>query len=167
MGCPLNPVRPALTPRFRMTLMLCAPTSIKSSVTRDVVVVEIDRNRLLPCIGVSLFALRLRRSSGEAAEGNSVLAPAPSKGGSSPTREGQKHNDHRPEVIKIHYPWHPLHRQSLRVRRRRRFRGESTLLRVADGTIGVGCQCHEECRLCHWGSSDLGCSTRGTSHLAR
>src|SRR2546429_2333905 len=56
---------------------------------------------------------------------------------SSPYRPSQKHNAHGPEVIKIHYPFHPLHGQSLRVERRAKLpRGEYIFCELPDGTIG-------------------------------
>jgi hypothetical protein len=49
----------------------------------------------------------------------------------------QKHNAHGPEVIKIHYPFHPLHGQSLRVERRAKLpKGEYIFCELPDGTIG-------------------------------
>lgn len=52
-------------------------------------------------------------------------------------RPSQKHNAHGPEVIKIHYPFHPLHGQSLRVERRAKLpKGEYIFCELPDGTIG-------------------------------
>jgi hypothetical protein len=49
----------------------------------------------------------------------------------------QKHNAHGPELIKIHYPFHPLHGQSLRVERRAKLpKGEYIFCELPDGTIG-------------------------------
>jgi hypothetical protein len=49
----------------------------------------------------------------------------------------QKHNAHGPEVIKIHYPFHPLHGQCLRVERRAKLpKGEYIFCELPDGTIG-------------------------------
>src|SRR6202043_94826 len=43
---------------------------------------------------------------------------------------------HSPEVIKIHYPFHPLHGQSLRVERRAKLpKGEYIFCELPDGTI--------------------------------
>ena len=48
-----------------------------------------------------------------------------------------KHNAHGPEVIKVHYPFHPLHGQSLRVQRRAKLpNGEYIFCELPDGTIG-------------------------------
>ena len=48
-----------------------------------------------------------------------------------------KHNAHGPEVVKIHYPFHPLHGQSLRVERRAKLpKGEYIFCELPDGTIG-------------------------------
>ena len=38
----------------------------------------------------------------------------------------QKHSAHGPEIVKIHYPFHPLHGQSLRVQRRAKLPKVST-----------------------------------------
>src|ERR1700720_5051686 len=63
--------------------------------------------------------------------------PTPSPGGFSPNRSSQKHNAHGSEVIKIHYPFHPLHGQSLRVERRAKLpKGEYIFCELPDGTIG-------------------------------
>jgi hypothetical protein len=52
-------------------------------------------------------------------------------------RTRQKHNAHGPEVIKVHYPFHPLHGQSLRVQRRAKLpNGEYIFCELPDGTIG-------------------------------
>ena len=60
-----------------------------------------------------------------------------SKDGSSPSRTSQKHNAHGPEVIRIYYPFHPLHGQSLRVERRAKLpKGEYIFCELPDGTIG-------------------------------
>lgn len=60
----------------------------------------------------------------------------PSEDGSSPIRASQKHNAHGPETVKIHYPFHPLHGQIVRVRRRAKFpRGEYIYCELPDGTI--------------------------------
>jgi hypothetical protein len=49
----------------------------------------------------------------------------------------QKHNAHGPEIIKIHYEFHPLYGQSLRVQRRVKFpHGEYIFCELPDGTIG-------------------------------
>lgn len=57
--------------------------------------------------------------------------------GFSPFHTRQKHNAHGPEVIKIHYPFHPLHGQSLRVERRAKLpKGEYIFCEFPDGTIG-------------------------------
>jgi hypothetical protein len=49
----------------------------------------------------------------------------------------QKHNAHGPEVIKVHYPFHPLHGQSLRVQRRAKLpNGEYIFCELPDGSIG-------------------------------
>lgn len=53
------------------------------------------------------------------------------------SRSSQKHNAHGPETIKIHYPFHPLHGQSLRVERRAKLpNGEYIFCELPDGTIG-------------------------------
>src|ERR1700722_4490154 len=63
--------------------------------------------------------------------------PARPPGESFPLRPSQKHNAHSPEVIKIHYPFHPLHGQSLRVERRAKLpKGEYIFCELPDGTIG-------------------------------
>src|ERR1700722_18713947 len=63
--------------------------------------------------------------------------PARPPGESFPLRPSQKHNAHSPEVIKIHYPFHPLHGQSLRVERRSKLpKGEYIFCQLPDGTIG-------------------------------
>ena len=52
-------------------------------------------------------------------------------------RSSQKHNAHGPEIIKVHYRFHPLYGQSLRVQRRVKFpHGEYIFCELADGTIG-------------------------------
>jgi len=52
-------------------------------------------------------------------------------------RASQKHNAHGPEIIKIHYQFHPLYGQSLRVQRRAKFpHGEYIFCELPDGTIG-------------------------------
>jgi hypothetical protein len=49
----------------------------------------------------------------------------------------QKHNAHGPEVIKVQYPFHPLHGQSLLVQRRAKLpNGEYIFCELPDGTIG-------------------------------
>ena len=49
----------------------------------------------------------------------------------------QKHNAHGPEIIKVHYQFHPLFGQSLRVQRRVKFpRGDYIFCELPDGTIG-------------------------------
>ena len=49
----------------------------------------------------------------------------------------QKHNAHGPEVVRIYYPFHPLHGQSLRVERRAKLpKGEYLFCELPDGTIG-------------------------------
>jgi hypothetical protein len=63
--------------------------------------------------------------------------PAPGRCASCRCRPSQKHNAHGPEVIKIHYPFHPLHGQSLRVERRAKLpKGEYIFCELPDGTIG-------------------------------
>jgi hypothetical protein len=65
------------------------------------------------------------------------LRTARSASAFSPSRPSQKHNAHGPEVIKIHYPFHPLHGQSLRVERRAKLpKGEYIFCELPDGTIG-------------------------------
>ena len=55
----------------------------------------------------------------------------------SRSRTSQKHNAHGPEFIKIHYPFHPLYGQSLRVERRAKLpKGEYIFCELPDGTIG-------------------------------
>ena len=57
--------------------------------------------------------------------------------GSCQFRASQKHNAHGPEFIKVHYPFHPLHGQSLRVERKAKLpRGEYIFCELPDGTIG-------------------------------
>ena len=52
-------------------------------------------------------------------------------------RASQKHNAHGSEVIKIHYPFHPLQGQSLRVERRAKLpKGEYIFCELSDGSIG-------------------------------
>jgi hypothetical protein len=52
-------------------------------------------------------------------------------------RASQKHNAHGPEVVKVHYAFHPLHGQSLRVERRAKLpKGEYIFCELPDGTIG-------------------------------
>jgi hypothetical protein len=52
-------------------------------------------------------------------------------------RPSQKHNAHGPEIIKVHYQFHPLFGQSLRVRRRMKLpRGNYIFFELPDGTIG-------------------------------
>jgi hypothetical protein len=52
-------------------------------------------------------------------------------------RPSQKHNAHGTEVIKVHYPFHPLFGQSLRVQRRVKFpHGEYIFCELPDGTKG-------------------------------
>lgn len=52
-------------------------------------------------------------------------------------RTSQKHNAHGPEIIKVHYRFHPLFGQSLRVQRRVKFpRGDYIFVELPDGTIG-------------------------------
>ena len=54
-----------------------------------------------------------------------------------PFPSSQKHNAHGPETVKIHYPFHPLHGQSLRVQRRAKLpKGEYIFCELPDGTIG-------------------------------
>ena len=61
----------------------------------------------------------------------------PDRCGSCRFQTSQKHNAHAPEVIKIHYPFHPLHGQSLRVERRAKLpKGEYIFCELPDGTIG-------------------------------
>ncbi len=49
----------------------------------------------------------------------------------------QKHSAHGSEFIKIHYPWHALHGQNLRLRRRAKLpRGEYIFCDLPDGSIG-------------------------------
>src|ERR1019366_6642802 len=56
---------------------------------------------------------------------------------SSPSHPGQKHSAHSPEVVTIHYSWHPLHGQVLPVHRRAKFpRGEYVFCQLPDGTLG-------------------------------
>ena len=53
------------------------------------------------------------------------------------SQPSQKHNAHSPEVVKIHYPFHPLYGQSLRVERRAKLpKGEYLFCELPDGTIG-------------------------------
>ena len=48
-----------------------------------------------------------------------------------------KHNAHSPETITIHYPFHPLHGQNLRVHRRAKMpQGEYIYCELSDGTLG-------------------------------
>jgi hypothetical protein len=52
-------------------------------------------------------------------------------------RASQKHNAHGPEIIKVHYQFHPLYGQSLVVQRRVKFpHGEYIFCELPDGTIG-------------------------------
>ena len=54
-----------------------------------------------------------------------------------PYRPRQKHSAHGPEVVKVHYPFHPLHGQSLRVQRRAKLpNGEYIFCELPDGSIG-------------------------------
>src|SRR4051812_50227284 len=63
--------------------------------------------------------------------------PVPDRCASSPFRSSQKHNAHSPEIVKIHYPFHPLNGQKLRIHRRVKFpRGEYIFCELPDGTIG-------------------------------
>ena len=51
-------------------------------------------------------------------------------------RPSQKHNAHGPETIKVHYQFHALFGQNLRVQRRVKFpRGEYIFCELPDGTI--------------------------------
>src|SRR3954453_6614893 len=60
------------------------------------------------------------------------------KGGTSRCSTSQKHNAHGPEIIQVHYPFHPLYGQTLRVQRRVKFpRGEYLYCELPDGTIGA------------------------------
>jgi hypothetical protein len=61
----------------------------------------------------------------------------PEPDGSCRCRPSQKHNAHGPEFVKIHYQFHPLFGQSLRVQRRAKFpHGEYIFCEFPDGTIG-------------------------------
>ena len=52
-------------------------------------------------------------------------------------RASQKHNAHGPEIIKVHYQFHPLFGQSLRLQRRVKFpHGDYIFFELPDGTIG-------------------------------
>src|SRR5438045_8955391 len=63
--------------------------------------------------------------------------PALLPGASCRCRPSQKHNAHGSEVIKIHYPFHPLYGQSLRVERRAKLpKGDYIFCELPDGTIG-------------------------------
>src|SRR5437660_10822688 len=63
--------------------------------------------------------------------------PALSPGAFCRYQSSQKHNAHGSEVVKIHYPFHPLHGQSLRVERRAKLpKGEYIFCELPDGTIG-------------------------------
>jgi hypothetical protein len=54
-----------------------------------------------------------------------------------PSHPSQKHNAHGPEFVKIHYRFHPLYGQSLRVERRAKLpKGEYIFCELPDGTIG-------------------------------
>lgn len=65
------------------------------------------------------------------------LHTAHSEGGSYPSHTRQKHSAHGPEVIKIHYRFHPLYGQTLRVQRRMKSpNGEYIFCELPDGTIG-------------------------------
>jgi hypothetical protein len=56
---------------------------------------------------------------------------------SSRSPSSQKHNAHGPEIIKVHYQFHPLYGQNLLVQRRAKFpHGEYIFCELADGTIG-------------------------------
>ena len=57
--------------------------------------------------------------------------------GSYRSHTSQKHNAHEPEVIKIHYPFHPLFGQILRVQRRMKSpKREYLFCELPDGTVG-------------------------------
>src|ERR1035441_4376262 len=74
-------------------------------------------------------------SPGSSAEWQLGRWPGPSD--SCPCRPSQKHSAHGPEFIKIHYPWHALHGQNLRFRRKAKLpRGEYIFCDLPDGTIG-------------------------------
>ena len=65
------------------------------------------------------------------------LARWPAPGGFCPFRPSQKHNAHGPENINIHYRFHPLYGQRLRVERRAKLAsGEYIFCELPDGTIG-------------------------------
>ena len=65
------------------------------------------------------------------------LRTVPLPSGSCPYLPSQKYNAHGPEVIRIHYPFHPLNGQSLRVQRRAKLpKGEYIFCELPDGTIG-------------------------------
>jgi len=56
---------------------------------------------------------------------------------SCPRQASQKHNAHGPEIIKVHYQFHPLFGQSLRVQRRVKFpHGDYIFFELPDGTVG-------------------------------
>jgi hypothetical protein len=72
-----------------------------------------------------------------AASGDTLPRKGRLLSGSSLYRRGQKHNAHGPEFVKIHYQFHPLFGQSLRVQRRAKFpHGEYIFCEFPDGTIG-------------------------------
>jgi hypothetical protein len=74
----------------------------------------------------------------------SLCAPAESPPGRCPGQDGscrcrpsQKHNAHGIDIIKVHYPFHPLHGQSFRVQRRAKLpNGEYIFCELPDGSIG-------------------------------
>src|SRR6201990_2984933 len=63
--------------------------------------------------------------------------PMPDRCASCPFHSSQKHNAHGSKSVKIHYPFPPLHGQSLRVQRRVKLpKGEYIFCELPDGTIG-------------------------------
>src|ERR1700755_501864 len=63
--------------------------------------------------------------------------PMPDRCASCPFHSSQKHNAHGSKSVKIHYPFPPLHGQSLRVQRRVKLpKGEYVFCELPDGTIG-------------------------------
>ena len=102
--------------------------------------------RSIPCTAYACPRWSLRKplpagyesgDRGPCGPAGSQLAQWPAPDGFCPCRPSQKHNAHGPEVIKIHYPFHPLHGQSLRVERRAKLpKGEYIFCELPDGTIG-------------------------------
>ncbi len=62
--------------------------------------------------------------------------PWPAKGECGNAHTSQQHKTHKTEFLEVHYPWHPLHQQTIPVLFERRWKGGVAFRCGAQGAVG-------------------------------